>query len=172
MQSLLLLLGISFSVSFLPLQSSSISLSSTAPLALAQLNQGASLKVGVIANPTISQRGLTIASLWWAKDLFGNNTLDSWLAYPGNGDTSGRIDLVVNQQNWLSLDYLQRYEFINNFGTVARNHGYNIRIIDAKKERLAAYTCNFSTTPLVCIIELDATGKAGLRGTTGKGLGL
>ncbi len=56
----------------------------------------------------------------------------------------GRVDFVVNRQVWSLLDYLQRYGFIHEFGTVASSYGYNIRIFDSQANLLAAYTCDFS----------------------------
>jgi len=143
MQSPLLRLGISFSV---------ISLLLTQPSSA--------------QTPSIKQSAVPTPGLWWAKEQFGGGTLDNWLAYPGNDTTPGRIDLLVNPQSWSSLDYIQRYEFINHFGTVARSYGYNVRVFDdPQKELLAAYTCNFSTTPRLCSIQLQATGKGSLRGS-------
>lgn len=187
MRLLLLLMGISLSaISLLPTQSSpaqtpSVPQPSTAPLELSVLQPSASPdngsaiaansincdNISVITANTICQGGLTIPSLWWANQQFGGNLLDNWLAYPPRGTTPGRIDLVVNRQIWSSLDYLQRYEFVNHFGTVARDYGYNARIFNYQQQRLATYTCNFSTTPhFLCNIELDATGKARVRGST------
>lgn len=177
----LLLLGISLStISLLPTQSSaapppSVPQPSTAPLELSLFDSGASLDNGVItANTikcdngvitanTICQQGLTIPSLWWANEQFGGKVLDNWLAYPADGKTAARIDLVVNRQIWSLLDYLERYDFINHFGTVARDYGYNVRVFNYQKELLATYTCDFSTTPRLCNIQLDATGKSRLR---------
>jgi hypothetical protein len=169
-QSLLLLLGISLSaISILPIQPSPaqtrlVTEDFEAPLELSRLKPGASLNDGVITADTISQSELTIPSLWWAKEQFGGKLLDNWLAYPGDGTTAARIDLVVNQQIWSLLDYLERYEFINHFGNVARDYGYNLRVFNHKKELLAAYTCDFNTNPRLCSInKLNATGKAGVR---------
>lgn len=115
------------------------------------------------ADETISQYQLTIPSLWWAKEQFGGNLLDNWLIYPTRGTTAAQIDLIVNQQIWSLLDYLERYEFVNHFGTVARDYGYNLRVLNHQKELLATYTCDFSTNPQLCTInKLEAIGKAGV----------
>lgn len=178
----LLLLGISLSAIWLlpkpsPAQAPSVPQPSSAPLELSLVAPGASLdnKSATTANTiscdnrsvvtanTICPQGLTIPSLWWAKEQFGGKLLDNWLAYQGNGTTAARIDLVVNRQTWSLLDYLQRYDFVNHFGTVARDYGYNVRVFNYQKELLATYTCNFSTTPRLCNIQLDATGKARVR---------
>ena len=179
----LLLLGISLSAILLlptqpsPAQAPSVPQPSSAPLELSLLTPSASLdnksattanniscnNRAVITANTICPQGLTIPSLWWTKEQFGGKVLDNWLAYQSNGTTAARIDLVVNRQNWSLLDYLQRYDFVNHFGTVARDYGYNVRVFNYQKELLATYTCNFSTTPRLCNIQLDATGKGGLR---------
>ena len=168
----LLLLGISLSTITLwstqpsPAQTRLVNNPTDAPLELSILEPGAPLNNGVVTSDTISQNELTIPSLWWAKEQFGVMVLDNWLAYPTDGTNAARVDLVVNQQNWSLLDYLERYEFVNHFGTVARDYGYNVRVFNHQKELLATYTCDFSNNPRLCSIEkLDATGKAGLRGS-------
>lgn len=171
-QSLLLLLGITLSTvsilptQALPAQTRLVTKHFQAPLKLSRLDRGASLDSSVTTSDTISQYELTIPSLWWAKEQFGGKLLDNWLAYPGDGTTAARIDLVVNQQIWILLDYLQRYEFVNHFGNVARDYGYNVRVFNHEKELLATYTCDFNTNPRLCSInKLEATGKAVVRGS-------
>jgi len=169
----LLLLGISLSLSaiaFLPTQPSpaqtpSIPPPSEAPLELSLLQPGATLRGGVLTSNAISQQGLTIPSLWWAQEQFGGKLLENWLAYPAEGTTAGRIDLVVDRQNWILLDYLDRYQFVNRFGTVARDYGYNVRVFNYQQQLLATYTCNFNVTPNLCNIQVAATGRARVRGT-------
>lgn len=166
----LLLSIISGAISFLSTPPSSartrlVPQPSTAPLELSLLEPGASLDDGVITSDTISQNKLTSPSLWWAKEQFGGKLLDNWLAYPASGTIAGRIDLVVNRENWSLLNYLERYEFVNHFGTVARDYGYNVRVFNYQKELLATYTCNFSTNPRLCNIQVEAAGKARVRGS-------
>ena len=164
----LLVLGISLSVFLLPSQPSlaqtpSVPQPSTEPLQLTLLRPGGASNDSVITAFTIRQQELTIPSLWWVKEQFGDKLLDNWLAYPANGNTAARVDLVVNQQLWSLLDYLQRYEFVNHFGTTARDYGYNVRVFNYQKELLATYTCNFSTTPGQCNVQIDASGTSSLR---------
>lgn len=90
-----------------------------------------------------SQNGLTVPSLWWTVEQFGG-ILENWLAYPARGNTPGQIELVVRQEAWRPLGYIQRYAFINHFGTVARDYGYNLQVFDQEKDLLASYTCDFS----------------------------
>lgn len=171
------LLWLSLSAFILPSKplaaQTSIPQPSTAPLELSllepSLNNGAIAttivnceQITALTANTICQQQLTIPSLWWANEQFGGNLLENWLAYPGNA-TTARIDLLVNRQNWSLIDYVERYEFVNHFGTVARDYGYNVRVFNYRKELLATYTCNFSISPSVCDIQLEATGKSRIR---------
>ncbi len=137
-----------------------------APLELSLLAPNTAAKNGVVTASNISQKQLTIPSLWWAKEQFGGKLLDNWLAYPAKGSNSPRIDLVVNRQIWSLLDYVERYEFVNNFGNVAHDYGYNVRVFNYQQELLATYTCNFNVQPRLCnIAALNASGKASVRGS-------
>ncbi|MBR8834584.1 MAG: hypothetical protein DSM106950_11235 [Stigonema ocellatum SAG 48.90 = DSM 106950] len=163
MRSLALLLGIFLTtIPLLPTQFSqavttSVPEPSNAPLQLDLLKDP---KGSVITANTVSQRKLSIPSLWLAKENSENQQiLDNWIAYPATNTEPARVDLVVNQQVWTTLDYLERYDFVNRFGTVARNYGYNVRVFDYQKERLATYTCNFITTPTSCSIKINTKIK-------------
>jgi len=151
---------------------------STAPLQLSLLKPPGQSNNGTVKNPsigncdnltvvtanTICQQQLTIPSLWWAQEQFGGELVDNWLAYPARGTAAARVDLVVNQQIWSILDYVQRYEFVNKFGSVARDYGYNTRVFNYQEELLGTYTCDFSRTPNQCSLQLDARGLASVRG--------
>jgi len=136
-----------------------------APLELSLLAPDAPKK-GVVTANTISQKHLTVPSLWWAKEQFGGKLLDNWLAYPSQGTTTPRVDLIVNRQIWSLLDYVERYDFVNSLGSVARDYGYNVRVFNYQQELLATYTCNFNIQPSLCSMDnLDATGRARLSGS-------
>ncbi|MEP0747906.1 MULTISPECIES: hypothetical protein [unclassified Coleofasciculus] len=115
----------------------------------------------VIRADSMSQAKPTVPSLWWAEEQFGGKLLENWLAYPDRQ----RVDLVVNRQLWSLLNYIGRYSFVNSFGTVARDYGYNTRVFIANQpqEPLATYTCNFSTTPVVCDLDIVSSGQDSLR---------
>ncbi len=117
----------------------------------------------VITANNIAESGLTIPSLWWVKEQFAGKLLDNWLAYPNDNQIGGRVDLVVNRQVWSLLDYLQRYEFVNHFGTAAKEQQYNTRVFNRQGGLLAAYTCEFNVEPLGCKIWLDSSGFQGTR---------
>lgn len=97
----------------------------------------------VITEGTISQTSLTPPSLWWTQELFGNDLLDFWVAYPGADDELRRVDLIVNRQNWGQASYLDRYSFLHQFGTAASDFGYNTRIYDWQGNLLGVYVCQF-----------------------------
>lgn len=151
-----------------------------------------------ITDSSISQAHLTVPSFWWTRDQisaqpqFGGKLLDTWLACPHQNSVS-RVDFVVNQQAWSLLDYLERYDFVRQIGTVAIGYGYDMRVFSRQGGLLAAYTCDFernivgtrefndrpgvkvasadlsqtppSLTPsLICNLSLNSSGKAGFRG--------
>lgn len=134
----------------------------TTPLDLSLLGNAAP-GTGAIG-PAIDQAELTIPSLWWAGEQFGGKLLETWLAYPGRDRIAGRVDLVVNRQNWSLSNYLERYQFVNKLGTVARGYGYNTRVFNPQGELLAAYTCNFNSSQLPCQITLESLGRVRWRG--------
>ncbi|HEY9693492.1 MAG TPA: hypothetical protein V6D15_14885 [Oculatellaceae cyanobacterium] len=141
-------------------QTSDIPVPSTAPLELNLIQQEkAPTRPDVITANTISQDGLTTPSLWWAKEQFAGKMLNNWIAYP----TEKRVDLVVNRQLWTLLDYMDRYRFVNEFGNVARDFGYNIRVFNQQRTLLAAYTCNFNSNLSNCQIWLESSGQDSLR---------
>jgi len=143
-----------------PLTSSEISL----------LQQGAPLPdPSWVTAETISQTGLTTPSLWWAKQQFGGELLDNWIAKPGTDDVPNRVDLLVNQQVWTSYDYLDRYAFLNQMGRVAQDFGYSTRVFDGQGQLLGAYICDFDlaeprSTSSACRVFLDPSGVGAVRG--------
>ncbi|MBW4646546.1 MAG: hypothetical protein KME23_26755 [Goleter apudmare HA4340-LM2] len=152
-------------ISFLPISSSlaektSIPQPSDAPLQLDLLNKP---RNSVITANTIEPKQLTIPSLWRAKENTENKLLDNWLAFPASNKESARVDLLVNQQIWSLLDYLERYDFVNRLGSAVRKDNYNVRVFNYQQELLAAYTCNFSTSPALCNIQMNAQNKLGWR---------
>jgi hypothetical protein len=140
-----------------------IPLPSDAPLELSFLNKPNGV---VITSDTIAPQGLTIPSFWWAKQTSEKKLLDNWIAYPASQQEPPRVDLIVNQQVWSLLDYLERYKFVNQMGIVARNFGYNIRVFNYQKERLATYTCNLNINPDSCNIQMSVQNRLGLSQTS------
>jgi len=135
---------------------------SVAPLDLSILEPEAIVPPNVITADTVSQDNLTPPSLWWARQESENKLLDNWLAYQNSGNEHARVDLVVNQQVWTLLDYVERYDFVNRIGTVARQSGYNVRVFDYDRNRLASYTCDF-LPQASCRIQMDNKNRGGMR---------
>ena len=104
----------------------------------------------------------TQPSLWWATeqfDPFGGRLVENWLT-----DVKVKqVNLVVNWQLWTLLDYLGRYRFVNQFGTVARKYGYNLNIFNQKEQCLATYKYNNISTPPKWEINLEQLGKNSLQ---------
>lgn len=115
---------------------------------------------------TINLQGLTTPSLWWTKANAENKLLDNWIAYPPTDQEPGRVDVIVNQQIWSLLDYLERYNFVNRVGSLTTKSRYNVRVFNYQQEYLAAYTCNFNVSPVVCNISMNRQSRGGLRYTS------
>ncbi|MEA5597428.1 hypothetical protein [Rivularia sp. UHCC 0363] len=115
----------------------------TAPLEPALFLPDVPLDPRIGTPDQISQTGLTPPSLWWKRDQFDSNLLTYWLSYPTEADNPGRVDLIVDQQVWGGYNYLQRYTFMNRFGTTASDFGYNMRVFNLQGELLGAYICQF-----------------------------
>lgn len=106
---------------------------------------------GTVTSKTPSPIRLSIPSLWWVTDQlahlqqFGAKFIQEWIAYPRQTGQPGRVDLLVNRQQWSLLDYLERYQFVNQFSSIARSFGYNTRVYDhPDRPPIAVYACDFS----------------------------
>jgi hypothetical protein len=144
-----------------PIQSSkaeNFPLPSNARLELGLLEEP---KESVVTASTIAPQGLTVPSFWWMQQTTPKKLLDNWIAYPKINNESPRVDLIVNQQIWSLLDYLERYKFVNQVGTTARNFGYNLRIFNYQEQMLATYTCNFNISPEKCNIQMGYQSRLG-----------
>ena len=150
----------SYLVLILPSIAENILRPSNAPLELNLLSQP---KDNIITAKTIDPQKLTVPSLWWSKQTSENKLLDNWIAYPASSTEPPRADLIVNQQIWSLLDYLEKYGFVNNLGRIASKYGYNIRVFNYQKEMLGTYTCNFSQSPVFCSIQMNNQSKVGFR---------
>ena len=100
--------------------------------------------------PPLSQTQKSVPSLWRAQKEFGGKLLDRWFVDPS--DTW--VVLIVNRQLWSLLDYMERYQFVNRFGNVANEYGYNLRVCNRQGNAVAVYSCNASR--LSCRIDLDS----------------
>jgi hypothetical protein len=106
---------------------------------------------GVVTSRTPSPIRLSLPSLWWVSVQLtelqqeGAKLIQDWIAYPGAAGQPGWVDLLVNRQQWSAMDYLQRYEFVRKFSTIARSYGFNTRVYDSPdRYPVAFYLCDFS----------------------------
>jgi hypothetical protein len=151
------------------------------PFTLEQMNQGwCSPAVRGIPYDSISQTELRTPSLWWvredigARPQYGRRLIDRWLSCNTAEGQPDRVDVLVNQQLWSSLDYLDRYELVSRLATAVREQQYNLRVFDPQGQLLASYTCDFSAaialkakqpesaTGLACNLSLNS-GDRGFR---------
>ena len=129
---------------------------------LSTKNNHKSIKSLVAKEQKISLASIVLPSLWWARqqfDPFGGRLINNWLAYP----EIKQINLTVNWQLWTLLDYLGRYRFINQFGTVARNYGYELHIFNHQQQCLASYQYNLESSPPKWEINLEQSDRDSLQ---------
>ncbi|MFB2839598.1 hypothetical protein [Floridanema evergladense] len=117
------------------------------------------IKKNICSNPVtendISQTGITRPSIWWAEQRFGNLLLDYWFTCPGDR----RVYLIVNRQIWNSLNYVDRYAFVNHFGLYSRTAEYNVEVLNPQLENLAAYRCKYGINPNICQLWVESFGN-------------
>ncbi len=116
------------------------------------------IKGDIITDNTISPTGITIPSLWWTKEQIAPKMLIDWFAYPNKH----QVDLVVNRQLWGLQSYIERYSFVNKFGAVAREFGYNVRVFNELTTCIASYNCNFTTAQPNCQLWIESSDGNGL----------
>ena len=95
--------------------------------------------------------------------LSKKKVLDNWIAYPASEAEPPRVDLIVNQEIWGLLDYLEKYVFVNRLGILISKNGYNSRVFNYQREYLGSYTCNFPQNPVSCRIQMTNQNKVGSR---------
>ncbi|HSM80845.1 MAG TPA: hypothetical protein VLS96_04120, partial [Nodosilinea sp.] len=111
-----------------------------------------------------SAEAMTLPSLWWNRDsltshLGGRRLVQSWISYQIEDSATMVIDVVVNSQIWSVLTYNERYAVLNQFGTAARDEGYNLRFFqgNARNYRLVGlYACDFDSQPGLATVPLAA----------------
>lgn len=108
-----------------------------------------------ITENDISQRHLTPPSIWLAAQRFGGMLLDFWFTCP----SERRVYVIVNRQIWNSLTYVEKYAFVNHFGTYSRSDSYNVEVLNPQLENIAAYRCDYSVNPLICNLWVESFGN-------------
>lgn len=109
-------------------------------------------------SPPLSQTEKSVPSLWLAQKQFGGKLLDRWFIDRSNT----WVIIIVNRQLWSLLDYMERYQFVNRFGTASSEYGYNLRVCNRQGTALAVYSCQGDR--LSCKIDLESLSNPGLRG--------
>lgn len=112
-------------------------------------------------DPKQDGRDPTQASFWWAAeqfDPFNGKLVENWLALP----EKKQVNLVVSWRLWTLLDYLGRYRFVNQFGTVARKYGYSLAIFNQEAQCLASYQYNPDSNPPKWELNLEKLGQDSL----------
>jgi len=99
--------------------------------------------------------------LWWAKeqlDVLETGLITHWFAMPD----AQRVEIIVDRQRWVQLNYLERYRLVHQFATVAREYRYNLRIANQDNQCLVAYWCDFEQTPYQCQMTFAAAAESNL----------
>jgi hypothetical protein len=120
------------------------------------------IQLDPITRSTIPLENANIPSLWWAQeqfDPFGGRLIENWSVYP----QIKQIDLIINWQLWTVLDYLGRYRFVNQFGTVSRKYGYHLNVFNQNQQCLATYKYNALSNPPKWEIQLERLGRDSLQ---------
>ncbi len=118
-------------------------------------------RTDVVTADTISRRQLNQPSLWWTREQLPNKLVLNWLAYP----QQKYIDVVVNPQFWNILDYPERYQLVNRWGTIARKYGFDVRIFNlrfSEQKPIVAYTCTHNPRNQRCLVQWQGLNQDSL----------
>jgi hypothetical protein len=124
-------------------QAQSLALIEQAPPKVLELLQAPLSRPAVTAE-TPSNKSLTLPSLWWANEQFGDKMVLNWFTYPQAQASQSQIRLVVRPDLWSRYSYLERYAFLRQFGASTSAAGYHLMVLDRQNYPLAAYICEFS----------------------------
>ena len=107
----------------------------------------------------IQAEGLTSPSLWLPQELIGGKIIRGWYVYAavpfaeelgslnpdGGADVDGAslpwVELVINEQPWQKLKYLEQYRALETMGRSAFRFGYRLRACNQRGEMVALYAC-------------------------------
>ena len=119
----------------------------------------------VASSEQLSQTEISRPSLSWIQDQVGrrygsDRLVVQWQAYQVVAKSAAYVDVIVDEQIWELLSYFERYAFISQFGTTAKQYGYHLRVFhtgdllnyrdqqDSGSSRLVllrgAHVCNFA----------------------------
>ncbi|HEY9688627.1 MAG TPA: hypothetical protein V6D46_01440 [Coleofasciculaceae cyanobacterium] len=113
----------------------------------------------------ILQQGLTPPSLWMTRDLLGGKIVDRWTVHRGSDQLPPWVEVTFNLQPWNNLEYPRQYAYLNEFGRVAREYGYNVRVCNGLGDTLAAQFCDWDAirAGVTCPIYLPGGFSARVR---------
>ena len=142
----------------------------------------------VAASNQLSPTGISQPSLSWIRDQLGkrygsDRLVTQWYAYQTNaafGDSIegsiAYVDVIVDEQIWSLLSYFERYAFIAQFGSVAKQYGHHLRVFhtgdvfnyndeqSSGSRRLVslrgAYVCSFQQPALTDLPPIDPAAAA------------
>jgi hypothetical protein len=114
-----------------------------APLKVVALLK-APLSAPEVTDQTPSKSSLTLPSLWWANEQFGDKMVLNWFTYPQAQASNSQVRLVVRSDLWSRYTYLERYAFLRQFGASTSAAGYHLMVLDRQNYPLGAYICEFS----------------------------
>jgi hypothetical protein len=109
------------------------------------LKSDASPDPNIITADNASAAGSTIPSLWWTSEQSPTRLVSNWIA----NRSQQQIYLLVNNNYWNAMDYVERYRILNRFGRVARDYGYDLKICNLQKTTLAGYSCGALSSDMV-----------------------
>lgn len=97
-------------------------------------------------NHDIRQEGLTLPSLWLPQSLVGGKVVRGWYVYESVGTGEGEdslpwVEVVINEQPWVKLDYLNQYRTLETMGRAAFRFGYRLRACNQRGQVVALYAC-------------------------------
>lgn len=118
--------------------------SSTVPPALQRLLQRVPRSRSL---PSVrpAQTGLTIPSLWWVEQQFGQKTVLNWAVYPDQNRQEQQVHVYLRSNLWARFSYLERYAFVTHFGHLTRTYGHQLVMLESNGLPLASYICDFTT---------------------------
>ncbi|BCX11556.1 MAG: hypothetical protein KatS3mg067_0494 [Thermosynechococcus sp.] len=114
----------------------------------------------VVVSESPSAVGLTVPSLWWAVQQFGDQVIQRWQAFPAMAGPGGKIEAFVTAAAWGRLPYLRRFALIYQLGNASRSFGYQLILRDRQRVIYGAYTCQFDARTVEYLPEVtDAAGN-------------
>ncbi len=123
------------------------------------------------ADDRLSPTRLSQPSFSWIRDQVSRrleyaDLVEQWQAYRTN-EGFQYVDVVVDDNAWEQLGYLRRYGFVLQFGTVAQNNRYQLRVFDSndannREEELTAQIIDDSAFSTASSIRLRGTYFCGL----------